>query len=320
MEVWPPLRIEWDDKQKAVAKLRQQTEVADEMDEQDPAVDEEIRPISARDGHQLFLRIFRSNRHTDPEGPRVVLWHGGGWVLGSATMVADIARRLCKRFGAIVIAPNYRLAPENPWPASINDAWDAFEWIRKNMAIQYEQREGGGTFIIGGISAGASMAIAIAHQAQDEKLEPRVTGVYSACGSIQPRDATQLGSSFHERYLSRTQHECINNPILSKDLVKFMRECAQADTQSKLYAPLLWPGNENHRGLPKIYQQLCGRDYNRDEGLIFDHILKSQGGASRVDLYPGLPHCFWIALPYIPEFAQWQNDTISGFQWLLGPN
>lgn len=317
MKVWPPLKIDWNDKQNAVAKLRTQTEIADEMDEQDPAVNEEIRKISARDGYQLTLRIFRSSQHTDTEGPRVVLWHGGGWVLGSPTMVANIARSLCKRFGAIVIAPNYRLAPEHPWPTSINDAWDSFNWIREHIATQREEREGGGTFIVGGISAGASMAIAIAHLAKDEDLAPPITGLYSACGSVRPLDPERLDPSYRERYLSRTQDECMNNPILSKDLTNLMTECAQPDVQSKLYLPLLWPGNEDHRGLPKIYQQLCGRDYNRDEGLIFDHLLKKHGGQSRVDFYPGLPHCFWIALTYVPEYKQWEEDTMSGFQWLL---
>ncbi|KAI5357181.1 putative alpha/beta hydrolase-3 [Septoria linicola] len=315
-EIWPPLRIDWHDQQKAVAKLRTQTEVADEMDELDPAVGEEFLKIKARDGYDLTLRIFRSNEHTDPNGPLVVLWHGGGWVIGSPTMVAELARSLCKRFGAIVVTPNYRLAPEHPWPASINDAWDSYDWIRQNAYTKIGGHEDG-NFIMGGISAGASMAIAIAHQAQDEQLEPKITGVYSACGSVRPLDVEKLEPQYRERYLSRTQDECINNPVLSKEMTNLMTECAKPDTTSKLYLPLLWPGNESHQGLPRIYQQLCGRDYSRDEGLIFDDILKNNGGQSRVDLYPGLPHCFWIALPYVPEFKQWEKDTITGFRWLL---
>ncbi|KAM3416497.1 hypothetical protein BST61_g8088 [Cercospora zeina] len=311
MDLWPPARIDWQDTKSALAKVRMQTEIADELDDPDPDVDETFRQIPARDGYQLTLRTFKSKRHTDPNGPIVVLWHGGGWVIGSPTMTANIARSLCKQLGAIVIAPNYRLAPEHLWPTCLNDAWDSFNWIR-----EHEHDEANRHFIIGGISAGAHMAMVIAHMAKDENLEPNITGLYSACGSIQPLHEEDLDPVYRERYLSRTQPECANNPVLSKEIKKFMMDCARPDSTSKLCMPLLWPGNENHEGLPKVYQQICGRDYSRDEALIFHDILKKNGGQSRVDLYPGLPHCFWLALGDIPAYKQWERDTISGFRWL----
>lgn len=317
IEVWPALRLDWSNHREAVSKLRVQTEVADEVDEPDPTVKETFQAFSARDGHGLKLRIFRSARAPASRGPLIVLWHGGGWILGSPTMVADMARELVKKFpGAVVIAPNYRLAPEHPWPASINDAWDSFNHIRTDSTVQALADVSTG-FIIGGISAGASMALAFAHLARDERLTPKITGVYSACGSIRPREPELLEAKYRERYLSRTQEECIDNPVLSKDVAKLMFECAKPDVSSKLFAPLIWPEGDGHRNLPKIYQQLCGRDVNRDEGLIFDDILKSQGGQSRVGLYVGLPHCFWLALTHLPEFKQWKKDTLDGFEWLL---
>ncbi|CAK1364942.1 AB hydrolase superfamily protein [Cercospora beticola] len=315
MDVWPPVRIDWQDTKSTLAKVRMQTELADELDEPDRDVEETFRQFPARDGYQLTLRIFTSRRHTVPNGSIVVLWHGGGWVIGSPTMTAGIARSLCKRFGCLVLAPNYRLAPEHVWPTSLNDAWDSFNYIRNEYDEEAERH-----FIIGGISAGAHMALVIAHMAKEENLEPKITGVYSACGSIQPLNEGDLDPVYRERYLSRTQPECADNPVLSKEMKKFMTDCAKADPTSKSCMPLLWPGNEKHEGLPKVYQQVCGRDYSRDEALIFDDILKKNGGKSRVNLYPGLPHCFWLALGGIPEYRQWEQDTISGFQWLLSNN
>ncbi|KAF2213869.1 hypothetical protein CERZMDRAFT_110881 [Cercospora zeae-maydis SCOH1-5] len=311
IDLWPPVNIDWQDTKSAVAQIRMQTELADELDEPDPAVDETFRQIPARDGYQLTLRTFKSKRHTDPNGPIVVLWHGGGWVFGSTTMTAGIARSLCKQLGAIVIAPNYRLAPEHLWPVCLNDAWDSFNWIREN-----EYHEANRHFILGGISSGAHMALVIAHMAKDENLKPNITGIYSGGGSIQPLNEEDLDPVYRERYLSRTQPECADNPLLSKEIKKLMTDCAQADSSSKLCMPLLWPGNEKHQGLPKVYQQICGRDYSRDEALIFDDILKKNGGKSRVDFYPGLPHCFWVALGQIPEYKQWEQDTVAGIRWL----
>lgn len=316
MEVWPPLRVDWSKQSETVAKLRLQTTLGDELDEPDARVAEEIQSIPAQDGHELHLRIFRAKRSAPTPGPVIMLWHGGGWVLGSPTMVAECARALVLRFGAVVVAPNYRLAPEHPWPASFNDAWDGFTWVRENAqrVLRADPSRG---FIIGGVSAGASMALVFAHLARDEKLEPKVTGVYSACGSMRVFDPERLEDQYRERYLSRTQEECLDNPVLSRNLTQLMDSCAKPDVRSKLYSPLLWPTENGHRGLPRIYQQICTRDGNRDECLIFNDILKNSGVDSRIDLYLGLPHCFWIVLRHLPEFERWQKDTLDGFQWLL---
>jgi acetyl esterase/lipase len=312
------MKIDWSDQTSAVARIRMQTEVADEMDELDPLVRENYKKMPARDGHQIQLRIFKSNQHsTRPAPPLVVMWHGGGWTIGSPTMVAEIARSIVKRFGVVVVAPNYRLSPEHPWPIFFNDCADSLDWLRKNAADVGADPSRG--FVIGGVSAGGHMALALAHVARDEKSEPKITGVWSNCGSIRPLDPSLLEEKYHERFLSRTQPECLNNPVLSPEIIDLMYRCAKPDMQSKLWAPLLWPSGDGHKGLPKVYQQLCGRDANRDEGLIFDDILKKEGVPSRVDLYPGLPHCFWLAFQHVPEYEQWKRDTLDGFQWLLDP-
>lgn len=237
--------------------------------------------------------------------------------MGSTTMVADIARNLVKRFKVTVIAPKYRLAPEFPWPKSLEDGWDALEFVRKNHAIE------GKGFVIGGISAGASMSLVYAHLARDQGLEPKITGIWSACGSARAKDLGDLEDGYRERLLSRSQEECVKNPVLSPEMQKLLRECVKADENSQWYNCLVWKDRPEgrsgygHHGLPRVYQQLCGRDVSRDEGLILDDMLKNEGIETRVDLYKGLPHCFWIALPHIPEFKKWEKDTIDGFRWLL---
>lgn len=231
-------------------------------------------------------------------------------------MVAEIARWLVKKFNAVVAAPAYRLAPEHVFPTAINDAWDTFSWIANNAtkSLQSDPSKG---FIVGGVSAGATISIVLAHLARDSDLEPKLTGVYSACGSVRPRDINDLDLKYRERSLSRDQKECIHNPVLSKEMSDFMRDCYQADVKSMLFAPLMWPEGEGHKGFPKLYQQVCGRDPARDEAYIFEDILKELGGETKTDLYVGLPHCFWIGLRYLPEGKRWERDTVDGFAWLL---
>ncbi|KXS99470.1 hypothetical protein AC578_3775 [Pseudocercospora eumusae] len=317
MSIWPRLKINWNDHKSAIEKLRSQTEIADEMDEPDPRVTETFRKFPARDGFELSLRTFSLASSSAGAGALIVLYHGGGWCMGSTAMVAEIARKLAKRFGATVIAPKYRLAPEDPWPKSLEDGWDALEFVRQNHAVQGEG------FVVGGISAGATMSLLYAHLARDQGLEPKITGIWSACGSARTKDSGDLEDGYRERLLSRSQEECVKNPVLSPEMQKLFRECLKADESSQWYNCLVWrDGSEGrsgygHHGIPRVYQQLCGRDVSRDEGLILDDMLKKEGTETRLDLYRGLPHCFWIALPHVPEVKKWERDTTNGFGWLL---
>lgn len=243
---------------------------------------------------------------------------GGGCVIGSPTMVAEISRWLVKDFNATVLAPCYRLAPEHPFPTPVNDAWDTFVWITEQPDTTFRADPSQG-FIVGGISAGATMAITITHLARDNAIIPKITGVYSACGSLRPQDVNDLKPEYCDRYLSRSQKECIENPVFSPDMQKLMSECYAGHPTSPLYAPLLWPNDQGHQNLcPRIYQQVCGRDPGRDEALIFDDILKKDGKTeTRLDIYAGLPHCFWLALRHLPESNRWEKETLEGFRWLL---
>lgn len=244
--------------------------------------------------------------------------------MGSTTMVAGIARDLVKRKpDVVVVAPTYRLAPEHVWPRSAEDGWDALNYIREHP-LEFGRVDLNQGFVIGGISAGASMSLVYAHMARDEKLEPRITGVWSACGSARLREGERLEEVYRERLLSRTQEDCVRNPVLSPEMQKLMRECVRADETSYMFNALVWKGGEGegrggygHYAFPKVYQQLCGRDVSRDEGLILDDMLKREGVKTRLDLYKGLPHCFWIALQFVPEYKRWVKDTMDGFEWLL---
>lgn len=242
-------------------------------------------------------------------------------------MMAETSRWLCKTYNATCIAPAYRLAPEHVFPTALNDAFDSFLWISKNATSAPISADPSQGFIVGGVSAGANMAIVIAHLARDQFISPPLTGLYSACGSVRCRELDDLDSVYRDRHLSRSQQECISNPILSPELQDLMSSAYQPDYSSHLFSPLLWPSPDNvarkegHYDLvPRMYQQICGRDPARDEALIFDDILrqKDSGVEAKMNFYAGMPHCFWIALRHLPESDRRERETIEGFGWLLG--
>ena len=62
------------------------------------------------------------------------MFHGGGWVIGSLEQYDGIARQLANASGAIVVSVDYRLAPEHPFPAPLDDCWHALEWAVAHAA------------------------------------------------------------------------------------------------------------------------------------------------------------------------------------------
>jgi acetyl esterase/lipase len=74
----------------------------------------------------------------------------------------------------------------------------------------------------------------------------------------------------------------------------------------------------SHEGLPPTYFQICGADPLRDEGLIYEQVLREDGGVkTRLDVFPGLPHGFWSWFPMAEFSKDFQMKTVEGLKWLL---
>lgn len=111
---------------------------------------------------EIPLRCYRPSR---TPAPTLVFYHGGGFVVGTLDSVDGICRRLCRRTPAVVVSVDYRLAPEHPFPAAIEDAMVALSWAQAHAA------DIGGDpahLIVGGTSAGATLATSTVRRAVRE--------------------------------------------------------------------------------------------------------------------------------------------------------
>jgi acetyl esterase len=113
----------------------------------------------------IATRIYRPAGLLSRLNPVVLYFHGGGFVTGSLDSHDASARALARRTGAIVVAVDYRLAPEHKFPAAHNDAWAAWKWLTRQV------RDIGGDprrLAVAGEDAGANLAAYIAFRARDE--------------------------------------------------------------------------------------------------------------------------------------------------------
>jgi acetyl esterase len=112
----------------------------------------------------------RAYRPSDEPAPVLVYFHGGGWVLGSIVTAHAVCATLARESGCVVVSVDYRLAPEHPFPAAVEDAWAATTWI----AGHPDEVGGSGIVAVGGDSAGGNLAAIVALRARDEGLPLRL--------------------------------------------------------------------------------------------------------------------------------------------------
>lgn len=139
--------------------------------------------IPGRDHHSIPARVYRPASAPSAGSPLVMMLHGGGFVVGDFGNEQLNCRMFSKNCGAVCVNVAYRLAPEHPFPAAPNDAWDALKWIAANATSTLGADPSKG-FVVGGASAGGNLTDVVGHLARDEKLNPPLTGLLELGRSI----------------------------------------------------------------------------------------------------------------------------------------
>ncbi|KAJ3580163.1 hypothetical protein NPX13_g395 [Xylaria arbuscula] len=265
--------------------------------------------IPMRDGHQSNIRVYEPKKRL-PNRPLVVLIHGGGFVLGHNTHVGGPAGSIVSNYNATVLSISYRLAPEFKFPTGPHDIYDSMEWIAENAETKFGVDLSVG-FVLGGVSAGANLAAVTAQKWLSAKKTPKLTGVWLAIPMV--LDEAIVPNKFKDSWVSREQNaEAL--VIAQRDVVYVMKTYSP-DVTSPDFSPFNVQGA--HVGLPPTYFQVCGQDPIRDDGLIYERVLRDHGVPTKIEVYPGLPHGFAELLPTLKVSGKYRLDTQEAFGWLL---
>jgi len=120
---------------------------------------------------------------------------------------------------------------------------------------------------------------------------------------------------YKERFLSVDQ--MADNSVLSIKAMRNFRQHYDVEFGSPLYNVINWP--TGHQGLPKHWVQVCGADMLRDEALIYEQMIREEGGVeTRLNVYAGLPHGFWAVWPDMAGAKRFRDGIVDGAKWLLG--
>ncbi|OBK96598.1 lipase [Mycobacterium asiaticum] len=266
----------------------------------------EDRRISYGQHQDIPVRIYWPPTAAQDGLPVVVFYHGGGWALGSLDTHDHVARAHAVGAEAIVVAVDYRLAPEHPFPAGVNDSWAALRWVGENAA------ELGGDpnrIAVAGDSAGGNISAVMAQLARD------------AGGPNLVFQLLWYPSCIGDRTLpSFTQNATA--PILDGDVIDAFLQWYIPDLDLSDHTTLpanLAPGNGQLSGLPPAFIGTAEHDPLRDDGARYAELLTAAGVPVEWSNEPNMVHGYASFALVVPAAAEATNRGLAALKKALYP-
>jgi acetyl esterase len=231
----------------------------------------EVASVEEVSGGPVPMRTYR------PEGDPVAtlaFFHGGGFVIGDLESYDAQCRLLCSRLGITVVSVDYRLAPEHPFPAGVEDALAAFDWVVENER---------GPFVIGGDSAGGNLSAVTAQARRDSGLVAQLL-IYPAADLL--NEYPSMAENGEGLFLTRDDMEWFHHHYLGDD------EAARSDPRA---SPLL---GDDLSGLPPALVYTAQYDPLRDAGNAYAEALSAAGVKVIHRCFEGLIHGFFGLGPF----------------------
>lgn len=229
---------------------------------------------------ELLVKIYEPKDRQNVKLPAVFWMHGGGYVLGHPDVDDGICECFVKEVNCVVVSIDYRLAPEHPYPAAIEDCYAGLKWTADNAE---ELKIDTSRLAIAGASAGGGLTAALALMARD-KGEIEIVFQMPLYPMIDDRNVTPSSYEINEENLPKAWNREAN------EIAWKMYLSNNASDQISYYAA---PSRaKDLTGLPPAYTCVGQLDPFRDETLEYVARLAQAGVPVEFHLYPGCFHGF----------------------------
>ncbi|MEI2702033.1 MAG: alpha/beta hydrolase [Baekduia sp.] len=235
--------------------------------------------LAGPDGHTIPARRYVPLTAERPDaGPLVAYFHGGGWVCGDLDTHDNTCRAIADATGATVVAVDYRLAPESPYPAALDDAFAAYADLRARAGEFGADPE---RIAVAGDSAGGWLAAMVCLRAAAE-------GIPQPSAQVLIYPVTDLVEQ------SRSYHLFSDGLLLTEREMQWFKDNFVPDVAARRDASPLYA--ELPDGLAPAFVLTAGFDPLRDEGEAYARALSASGAPVHMRRYPGQVHGFINAL------------------------
>lgn len=225
--------------------------------------------------------------HSDPSR-RLLYIHGGSWMSGSPYGYRALAARLSRATGCVVFVLDYRLAPENPFPAGLDDCVRAYRWIQHNGP---ESAAAARSLALAGDSAGGNLAVATALRLKSEGVDPP-----AALVALSPAvDLTWQGATL--------QTHAAVDPILRPDRLGLVSQ-AYVQGAERMDHPYVSPLFGEFHGLGRFLIQVGDQEILLDDAKRLRDRALEHDVAVELQIFPGMPHVFQMFAPTVASAAE----------------
>ena len=248
-------------------------------------IDQVLDGVVSHPGHEVPIRTYVA---ADADDTVLVWLHGGGYVAGSLAAVDPLCRTLARRLGSTVVSVGYRLAPENPFPAALEDAMAVVSAVGSRPDVRQ--------IAVGGDSAGGGLAAAVAALSEvvlcaHVLLCPFLDATLSCPSVVEKGDGYGLTQEalrgFARMYVGPA-----------------------GDLADPRVSPLL---GTRYAALPPAVVVTAGDDPLRDEGELYAARIAETGGRAHLRRWEGMPHGFVGMTAEVAEAdtaLQWAADLL----------
>jgi acetyl esterase/lipase len=262
-------------------------------------VDAEDRRVPGHEGDpEVLIRIYRPTEAVTSL-PAVLWFHGGGFVLGDIELDDLMCRQLAKDVQSVVVGVEYRLAPENPYPAALHDAYAALRWVAQHAG---EIGVDPAHLAVAGASAGANIAAGLTLLARDEG-QVHVSFQLLIYPTIDDNTVVQADENKPDAlFWTRENHLLSWTAYLGERL---------GQPNLPAYAAPIRAADLN--GLPPTYMAVGDIDLLLEEDLEYARRLIASHVPTELHVYPGAFHAFDAFAPMAPvsqRFLSERNDAL----------